>query len=311
MAPDFFTLFEAFRKGAELFLAADTSPDSMEKRCSFLESVIREKPADKAIVIDKAEEEGVVRMVLFNRNRKFVLEAFRYFIRSIDKELFFLSHPTLELQYQGDELVGINESDGKGDVYSLIYAEIPGGAEAEMNTIRDSLRRILSRLEYINNDYSRILEKVFLIQNQLESTASQKHAELHQDVKDFLHWVCQDNFIFLGYQSYDEDLNLNRDSPLGICALDEFLVKDKLLRSRLAILAANEKTIFDFKRRPDLSTYVSKGRADFLYQYQVWWKHTLHSRSPDFHSTQKAYTRNTVSQQESGFGAEHCQYAGK
>lgn len=133
---------------------------------------------------------------------------------------------------QMTELKGRSETykDGKGSAESLIYIEVDRHTDqSELDELRDSLAEVLAEVSTAVEDFDHMEQKCFELVDALAASRPAHLAE--EDVNeavDFLKWLNDEHFTFLGYDEYevaDEDgkkvLKLVPGSEMGVLKLDD------------------------------------------------------------------------------------------
>jgi len=124
-------------------------------------------------------------------------------------------------------LVSLAKNHKKTSAESLIHFEIAGSLEAaESELLQQSLELTLANIRAAVQDWRAITERAE------DSIAKLKEAEKHfgkaevLEAQDFLRWLLNRNFVFLGYAEYDffdskgrEKLTVAEDSKLGVLKL--------------------------------------------------------------------------------------------
>ncbi len=159
------------------------------------------------------------------------------------------------------------ERDGKGDLKELAELLAPGSGvhkesamgfeithQAEqgvLDEISASLGQVLADVRAAVEDWAAIRQKVGETIDEMKGRSSGKAAEDLAEARDFLQWVHDDHFTFLGYREYGISgtrarVSTVKKSGLGILRDPATLVFDDLKDGQ-----ALPAEIRDFLRRPD------------------------------------------------------------
>ncbi|WP_028304975.1 NAD-glutamate dehydrogenase [Oceanospirillum maris] len=190
------------------------NPDFEQHGWQSTHTVIELLQRDMAFLVDSARIELNRRGLTVHSIHNAVLN----FLRDDNGDM-------LELKGRSDHYAEAN-----GSAESLIYIEVDRHTDqAELDELRDSLVEVLSEVSTAVDDFDQMEQKCFEIR---EALAASRPAHLsEEDVNeavDFLNWLNDEHFTFLGYDEYivaDEDgkkiLKLVPDSELGVLKLDE------------------------------------------------------------------------------------------
>ncbi len=134
--------------------------------------------------------------------------------------------------------------DAAGSAESLMHFEIDRVADdAEQAQLKAQVEAALDDVRAAVNDWAAIRDKALAIANELPQRQLPLDAASVQEASEFLRWIADDNFTFLGYREYevaeadgDRVLRAVDASGLGILRGHERSVAPRSLRS----LAASE-----------------------------------------------------------------------
>ncbi len=129
----------------------------------------------------------------------------------------------------------------KNILESVIYFSITSICEKDMHELESTLTIILKMVECCVDDWKQMLNKVDEISNTIQGNEYIVEKE-RLEIVDFLQWLKQGNFVFLGYAQYnweEQDGRITRDDRtlLGVPKIDK-AVYDVDIRS------GEEHTIF-------------------------------------------------------------------
>lgn len=161
-------------------------------------------------------------------DRPFIVDTIREYLLSEGLEIEYLFHPvfTIERDREG-RILAIRDREPGGPEVSVIHC----GARDHLGP-EDATRletEIHSRLEDVRlatDDFERMcvrLEEIARSLERLAGTLPDRKDEI-AEILDFLRWIEQRGFVFLGYRSYDvvtlpdgrRAVQVERDSGLGI-----------------------------------------------------------------------------------------------
>ncbi len=230
------------------------------------------------------ETEGLTIFEVHNDDHAFILDSMLAELNRQGFELQQTIHPVFYLKRKHGklmEVVGIQEDGSVPSgtlIESFIHFRIRGVlSESERAKLEQDLRQILHAVEYVVDDFSAMDRKTDDTIKELSKT--DKHldpAEL-QEAKDFLHWLGEHHFVFLGYMEYDyakEDqcLKLVEGSELGLFRLEDEELKPRALNwvPQEVCTSGREKEVIEITKssrksmvhRPVLMDYIAVKRYD-------------------------------------------------
>lgn len=162
------------------------------------------------------------------------------------------SHGTLlEVKERGDSVQQKQENDGAANE-SLMHIELTSLPEdvTILQLTRD-LERVLQAVEFAVSDWKTMLQKLDESFALIEKNTRFTDAETAEETKAYLHWLNNNNFIFLGYMEYSfsddakAPISVVEGSELGLFRMDDIHLKPKAL-SQLP------KEVIQFARQPRL-----------------------------------------------------------
>jgi glutamate dehydrogenase len=165
------------------------------------------------------------------KDRPFIVDTIREFLGSEKLPIQQYVYPVLRLERDAmGRLVAVGK-DAAGDRVSLVHCEvrrIPG--EERRAWVVEEIRRRLEQVAAVTDDFQAMLDALGDTRAQVEEfarIAPDRSAE-HDETLEFLRWLEQGNFIFLGYREYEitgEDqaraLRVRGGSGLGILRNEE------------------------------------------------------------------------------------------
>ncbi|PJK14397.1 glutamate dehydrogenase [Lysobacteraceae bacterium NML07-0707] len=135
-----------------------------------------------------------------------------------------LLHPVVQVTRDSD---GKLKSTGKGEAESLIHVEIDRLAAADARKLETSIKRVLEDVRVSVADWEKIREQMLASAEALKSHPKSIEASALDETREFLEWVADDHFTFLGYREYkvekqgkDDMLVPVKGSGLGLLRAD-------------------------------------------------------------------------------------------
>lgn len=139
-------------------------------------------------------------------------------------------HPILHVERDGKELIDIHASPKKGvtSSQSHIHIELSRviGTE-EIKQLKDNLARVLSDARFANRDWQAMRDQTEPAKKLLDTAPKAYSKKIIQEYKEFLDYLHDNNFTFLGYREYKFSYNKSgiksqivKDSSLGVLSDD-------------------------------------------------------------------------------------------
>ncbi len=160
-------------------------------------------------------------------DRPFIVDSLRAELKRRGYELYHLLHPILDVRRGQDG--GFEGFDGAGAVreaYELYFIEREDDPSA-LDALEAALREVLTDVILATDDYRALREKTRELSAYLRSLSRRASPpsppEELAEYADFMTWLDEDNYVFLGYREYDildekgvPHLQLTPESGLGI-----------------------------------------------------------------------------------------------
>ena len=136
----------------------------------------------------------------------FIVNTLREYVHGEGFNIVHLLHPVLVLgrDEEGD-VVKVEGRDGEGARSSIVYMVVEGSGPAETGALEREIRYRLSKVRQATDDFEAMLEQCRDVVDGLERVkerAPWRAAEL-EEIGEFLSWLQDGSFVFLGYREYD------------------------------------------------------------------------------------------------------------
>jgi glutamate dehydrogenase len=231
------------------------------------------------------EQDGLTVMEVHNDDHSFILDSMLAELNRQGFELEATIHPVFYLKRDKEnrltKIVGIQEDGSVPSgtlIESFIHFRIRGVLnEQDRSKLEHDLRQVLHAAEYVVDDFAAMDSKTD--ESIKELSRAEKHidpAEL-SEAKDFLRWLAEKHFVFLGYMEYDyvkQDncLKLVENSELGLFRLEDEELKPRALNWLSAdvchtgrdeeVIEITKSSRKSMVHRPVLMDYIAVKRFD-------------------------------------------------
>ncbi|WP_395461003.1 NAD-glutamate dehydrogenase [Wolbachia endosymbiont (group B) of Ablattaria laevigata] len=152
-----------------------------------------------------------------NDDMPFLVDSVIATIKSHDLTICYYSNSIINVQRKDsliDNICLLEESNGIKE--SVIYVIIKGISDSFVDTLKESLRKTLKAVNCVVKDWQPLLKKL---------DEALRQPALTTGDRDFLAWLKNNNFVFLGYQEYvankDGKLVLSNEENLGLMRASE------------------------------------------------------------------------------------------
>jgi len=152
----------------------------------------------------------------------FILDSVTAELTKLGYNIYAVMHPVISIDRNdnGDISNITNSGNSDKNLESVMHIQI--SYIADITAHRDIERNILNILAFVSfavNDWQAIRGKTAELIKNVDKNSSQFDKEYVNEVKDFLNWILENNFIFLGYQEYGFASNV-KSSECSISVVD-------------------------------------------------------------------------------------------
>ncbi len=195
-------------------MAEDTPENLLGAALSLWRFSIR-REAGKAkvrIYVPRLEEHGwesghtVLEIV--NDDMPFLVDSVTAALIERGLTVDLISHPVIRVRRDGKgeifDLIGNDRDPGAGCKESFMHVEIDGHFSArEMEETRADVESVLGHVRAAVEDWKAMRDKVGDILEEMEKVPPGVAKEDAEVARDFLRWIVDDHFTFLGYRAYE------------------------------------------------------------------------------------------------------------
>ena len=174
----------------------------------------------------------------------FLVDSVGMRINQAGLSLHTVIHPIVRVARDpGGHMLSLStDDDAPGTPESIMHFEIDRIAGAvEMEKLKQGIAATLDDVRASVSDWSAMRQKMLAIADELPGRRTPVDADGIAEAQEFLRWVADDNFTFLGYREYevaragsDEVLKAKEGSGLGILRGEERSLAPRSLRTLVA-----------------------------------------------------------------------------
>jgi glutamate dehydrogenase len=211
--------------GVESLLALTLNAFQTLQKCE--DSEIKVRVFNPQLQVDGWESPHSVLEVLL-KDRPFIVDSLRNLLRREGYELKHLLHPILKIERSAQgELKGLGK--GRLEAYELYF--INQCDESKLQSLSTKANRVLKEVALATQDYEKMRDQlkqsIQYTQNFEKEGLLEVDKELLSEYIQFLRWLDDNHFVFLGYREYDllenegkRVLQVTKESGLGILSDD-------------------------------------------------------------------------------------------
>ncbi|WP_027967231.1 NAD-glutamate dehydrogenase [Halomonas halocynthiae] len=171
-------------------------------------------------------------IAVLNKDMPFLVDSVRVELNRRGMTVHAIHNTVIQVERDAKHhlvrLLAANESSSQSVGESLIAIEVDRRTDtSELDDIESSIADVLVDVRTSVNDFAPMLSKVQSAVDELKSLCpAQIDKQDHQEAIDFLEWLQEDNFTFLGYDEYSvtasgKQLAKVEGSELGVFRLDQ------------------------------------------------------------------------------------------
>ncbi|NOT63538.1 MAG: NAD-glutamate dehydrogenase, partial [Acidobacteria bacterium] len=199
---------------------------------------------------------------IVNDDMPFLVDSVTMEVNRHGQTLHLIVHPIVTVRRENGELIGLAEKGSAGAwAESVMHVEVDRlVAPDQLKELGDGLLRVLSDVRIAVDDWQKMLAQVNVVLEEIEQHHLPVALDESAEGKEFLRWLADNHFTFLGYRCYDlvqlegkDALRIVPESGLGI--LRERA--DRPMATQVSLLPESQRA---FARLPRL-VFVTKANS--------------------------------------------------
>lgn len=210
---------------------------------------------------------------ILTEDMPFLVSSFNMALVRLGHTIHLTAHPVVPTaRNKKGELQNITSEKGQNE--ALMRFEIDRQSDTNiLDRIKEELLNNLQDVKKTVEDWPKMQDQFSHIIQETEQLTHLKDQAEHQENLDFLRWVANDHFTFIGFRAYDlilengdPHLKLVDDSGLGAFRVEnnKKVKRDIILSPRLAELAMDKNTILILTKSTAISTVHRPVHLDYL-----------------------------------------------
>ncbi len=147
----------------------------------------------------------------------FLVDSLTMAVREVGGAIENFNHPVIDVERDADgTLLGVSSPDTPSKPESFIHIEFEAmGTDAAHEQLEARVREILRQQSVVVNDWMDMRRCLQAVVHEVNATLYEGGREM-EEIRDFLHWLDDDHFTFLGYRAHRllEDSDGMRLTPM-------------------------------------------------------------------------------------------------
>jgi glutamate dehydrogenase len=153
---------------------------------------------------------------IINDDMPFLVDSVSAEINRRERNIHLLLHPVIRVRRDSDgnrvEVTETHEAPSDAIVESTMHVEVDQETDAgEIELIRSSLERILAEVRLAVADFKAMRAQLAVLAAELDHANLPMPKEEIVEAREFLKWLDDGNFVFLGYRRYGFETHDNHD----------------------------------------------------------------------------------------------------
>ena len=153
---------------------------------------------------------------IINDDMPFLVDSVSAEINRRDRKIHLLLHPVVRVRRDHDgrrvEVTATQAAPSDAVVESTMHVEIDQETDvAEIESLLSSIERILGEVRLSVQDFRAMRAQLKLLRDEIEIANLPMPAEEADEAREFLRWLDDGNFVFLGYRRYAFETHGEKD----------------------------------------------------------------------------------------------------
>ena len=178
-----------------------------------------------------------------NDDMPFLVDSIGMVLAKLGVNAHVMGHPVVHLRRDSQ---GTIESVGEGEPESLMHIEIDRQAgEADFHRLKNEILAVLGDVRLCVADWKSMRERALESARELAGASTPLPHERVEEAREFLRWMADDHFTFLGYREYrvvdtggDDVLHALPDTGLGLLRDDRRAGRPRSVKALVDSLTA-------------------------------------------------------------------------
>jgi glutamate dehydrogenase len=208
---------------------------------------------------------------IVNDDMPFLVDSITAEVNRRDLTVHLVIHPVVWVERDDKGVLkGIGERGAKGAApESMMHIELDEITAPEaLSALREGLEKVLGSVRVAVADWKAICERGREVIDELTKTPPKLPAEEIGTAREFLAWLLDNHFTFLGYREYeyagsgsDSRAGIVAERGLGLCRDDQFVIFDGLRN-----LSGLPLEVQEFVRQPRLMKIAKANRRSTVHR---------------------------------------------
>ncbi|OPB30318.1 NAD-glutamate dehydrogenase [Bartonella sp. WD12.1] len=195
--------------------------DELEKAAAIAAEALSLHQTGKSTICFEQKEltrssKPITAITLVNDNKPFLLDSILNVFNQHANHIYLIAHPVLDCP--------------SGQRISLIQIHIEALSEQKTKTLKDELTLVLQQVNAAVQDWKPMLEELKKHIHAYQTNLPQNYQKEGEKTIEFLNWLIDNNFIFLGMRTYDFIKNKEPQNSLKAGNIELGILTDASIR---------------------------------------------------------------------------------
>lgn len=145
---------------------------------------------------------------IVNDDMSFLVDSLIQLLQKHNLKAKRIVHPVIKVKRDEEgnltDVFQLAEEIPDAQYESVIHCEIVESIYPELvDLLAEELQGVLLDVRYATSDWQKMLDKASIAHEDVQKTCSQIYCDQQEEILNFLTWIREDHYTFLGYASYD------------------------------------------------------------------------------------------------------------
>lgn len=145
---------------------------------------------------------------IINDDMSFLVDSLIQLLQKHDLKAKRIVHPVIKVKRDAEgkltDVFELTQETSEAQYESVIHCEIVESIYPELvDLLVEELQSVLQDVRYATSDWKKMLDKVLVARDDIEKTCPQTYFYQQEEILNFLNWIREDHYTFLGYAYYD------------------------------------------------------------------------------------------------------------
>ncbi|MHC5306000.1 NAD-glutamate dehydrogenase [Bartonella sp. LJL80] len=189
-------------------------PDELLKAAELAgAALLQHKPGKSVLSIDQKavtrNKQPITVLTLVNDNKPFLLDSVMNVINELSSRIYLVAHPVVDIAADGKNALSLKAETTAQEPaktmrrVSLMQIHIQNLGKTQVKKLQEDISLVLEQVSAAVRDWKPMLSEVQKLMKSYQKDLPKKRARDGEKVVEFLTWLMDNNFTFLGMRAYD------------------------------------------------------------------------------------------------------------